>query len=95
VLEAGTGIEALQVWERHQEDINLLLTDMVMPEGMSGMDLAQALTSTRPQLKVIFASGYTMDDLDPEFVRQGKAAFLQKPYTHITLSKAVRESLDA
>ncbi|HVV02033.1 MAG TPA: ATP-binding protein [Verrucomicrobiae bacterium] len=95
VLEAGTGVEALSVWERHREDIQLVVTDMVMPEGMSGMELAQKLTCSRPRLKIIFASGYSMDDLDPAFVRQGKATFLQKPYTHLTLSKAVRESLDA
>jgi signal transduction histidine kinase/CheY-like chemotaxis protein len=95
VLEAGTGVEAVDVWNRHNQDIQLLLTDMVMPEGMSGMDLARKLLGNRPHLKIIFASGYSMDDLDPAFVRQGKAAFLQKPYTHMTLSKAVRECLDA
>jgi signal transduction histidine kinase/ActR/RegA family two-component response regulator len=95
VLEAGTGAEALEVWEQHNDDIQLVLTDMVMPEGISGMDLAQKLVGTRPELKIIFASGYSMDDLDPAFVRQGKATFLQKPYTHVSLSKAVRECLDA
>jgi signal transduction histidine kinase/HAMP domain-containing protein/ActR/RegA family two-component response regulator len=94
VLEAATGAEALEVWERHQGEIHLLLTDMVMPEGMSGMELAQRLLSARPDLKIIFASGYSMDDLDTDFIRDGHAVFLQKPYTHITLSKAVRDCLD-
>jgi CheY-like chemotaxis protein len=94
VLEASTGVEALDVWNRRQGDINLLLTDMVMPEGLSGMDLAQKLLSTDPRLKIIFASGYSMDDLDTDFIRDGHATFLQKPYTHVTLAKAIRDSLD-
>jgi signal transduction histidine kinase/ActR/RegA family two-component response regulator len=94
VLEASSGIEALDVWKRSEGDINLLLTDMVMPEGLSGMDLAQKLRANDPRLKIIFASGYSMDDLDTDFIRDGHAIFLQKPYTHVTLAKAVRESLD-
>jgi CheY-like chemotaxis protein len=94
VLEASTGAEALDVWQRHQGEIHLLLTDMVMPEGMSGMELAQRLLATRSDLKIIFASGYSMDDLDTDFIRDGHAVFLQKPYTHLTLPKAVRDCLD-
>ena len=94
VLEAGNGRQALEVWERDPDGIDLVLTDMVMPEGISGMDLAQKLLATRPTLKVIFASGYSMDDTAPDFIRQGHAAFLQKPYTHVTLAKAVRDCLD-
>ena len=56
--------------------------------------LAQKLLATRPSLKVIFASGYSMEELDPQFVREGHAAFLQKPYTHFTLTNAVRDCLD-
>ena len=94
ILEAGSGREALDVWEQHKDNIDLVLTDMVMPEGVSGMDLAQQLLVTRPDLKVIFASGYSMDDLDTAFIRNGQAVFLQKPYTHVTLAKAVRDCLD-
>jgi len=94
ILEAGSGREALNVWERHRDRIDLVLTDMVMPEGISGMDLAQRLLEAKPRLKIIFASGYSMDDIDLGFVRKGRAAFLQKPYTHITLAKAVRDCLD-
>jgi CheY-like chemotaxis protein len=94
ILQAGTGVEALNVWQQQKGNIDLLLTDMVMPEGMSGMDLAQRLVDAKPDLKVIFASGYSMDNLDTEFLSQGRAVFLQKPYTHITLTKAVRECLD-
>jgi signal transduction histidine kinase/CheY-like chemotaxis protein/HAMP domain-containing protein len=94
VLEASSGREALTVWENHQEHIDLVLTDMVMPEGVSGMDLAYRLTEAKPDLKIIFASGYSMDDLDTAFVREGHAIFLQKPYTHVTLANAVRQCLD-
>jgi len=94
VLEAGSGVEALRIWERHQAAIDLVLTDMAMPEGMTGMELAQKLHSTNPKLKIIFASGYSMENLDSGFLREGHAVFLQKPYTHVTLAQAVRECLD-
>jgi signal transduction histidine kinase/CheY-like chemotaxis protein/HAMP domain-containing protein len=94
ILEAGTGVEAVRVWEANQNTVDLLLTDMVMPEGMSGMELAQTLRNSKPNLKVIFASGYSMEDLDTAFIRKGRAMFLQKPYTHFTLAKAVRDCLD-
>ena len=94
IIEASSGREALSVWEHHKERIDLLLTDMVMPEGVSGMELAHRLLEAKPELKIIFASGYSMDDLDTAFVRDGHALFLQKPYTHVTLAKAVRQCLD-
>jgi CheY-like chemotaxis protein len=94
VLEAGSGREALDVWKREADSIDLLVTDMIMPEGISGMDLAQRLQASKPRLKIIFASGYSMDDLDTEFVRNGHAVFLQKPYTHFSLAKTVRDCLD-
>ena len=95
IYEARSGREALTVWDRHQDAIDLVLTDVVMPEGISGMDLAQKLMATKPSLKVVFASGYSMDNLDTAFVRNGRAGFLQKPYTHLTLAQAVRTALDA
>jgi signal transduction histidine kinase/CheY-like chemotaxis protein/HAMP domain-containing protein len=94
VLEAKSGVEALEVWNHYPEKIDLLLTDMVMPEGISGMDLALRLLAAKPELKVVFASGYTMDDMNTDFVREGHATFLQKPYTHLSLAKAVRDCLD-
>jgi len=94
VFEARSGVEALEVWKRQRGDIDLVVTDVVMPEGMSGMELAQKLLPVQPSLKIIFASGYSMDELDTDFIRQGHALFLQKPYTHVTLAKAVRDCLD-
>jgi CheY-like chemotaxis protein len=95
ILEASSGREALMVWDRHQGAIDLVVTDVVMPEGISGMDLAQRLLATKPRLKIVFASGYSMESLDTAFVRNGRAGFLQKPYTHVTLAQAVRSALDA
>jgi signal transduction histidine kinase/CheY-like chemotaxis protein/HAMP domain-containing protein len=94
ILEAASGRKAIEMWNQHSGAIDLLLTDMVMPEGISGMDLAQRLQASNPKLKIVFASGYSMDDLDTSFLRQGHATFLQKPYTHATLAKAVRDCLD-
>ena len=94
VLEASSGREALAVWERQRGAIDLVLTDVVMPEGVSGMDLARKLIESKPKLKIVFASGYSMDNLDTGFVHAGRGAFLQKPYTHITLAQAVRNALD-
>ncbi|HLP78236.1 MAG TPA: ATP-binding protein, partial [Candidatus Paceibacterota bacterium] len=94
VLQASCGVEALNVWRQHQESIDLLLTDMVMPHGISGMDLAQRVLAEKPSLKVIFSSGYAVDQFETEFIQQRTATFLQKPYTRHTLAKAVRERLD-
>jgi CheY-like chemotaxis protein len=94
VLEAGTGAEAMQMWERNPGAIDLLLTDVVMPGGMSGRELAVTLINSHPRLKVIFTSGYNLEETNTDFLRRGGAMFLQKPYTRAHLAKAVRECLD-
>jgi signal transduction histidine kinase/ActR/RegA family two-component response regulator len=94
VLEAGSGAEALQVWEQHSESIDLVLTDVVMPGGMSGRELAVKLMGSHPRLKIIFTSGYNVEETNTDFFRRGGASFLQKPYTRIDLAKAVRAALD-
>ncbi len=95
VLLAGNGKEALEIWERHPRSVDLLFTDMVMPAGMSGMELANRLLQQRGDLHVVFASGYTVDDISTEFLqRNNHARFLQKPYTRTSLVRVVREALD-
>jgi CheY-like chemotaxis protein len=94
ILEASSGKEALDVWNRQANEIDLLLTDMVMPEGLSGMELAKQLLATRPRLKVVFTSGYTANEVNQEMLAQTRASFLSKPYTHTELAKAVRDCLD-
>ena len=94
IVEASSGKEALDVWDRQADKINLLLTDMVMPEGLSGVELAKRLLVNRPGLKVVFTSGYTANEVNQEMLVQTRASFLSKPYTHAELAKAVRDCLD-
>ncbi len=94
LLEASTGREALDVWRDRANDIDLLLTDMAMPDGMSGVDLAKRLLADRPDLKIIFTSGYTSAEINAELLSRSQARFLQKPYSHTTLARAVRDCLD-
>jgi two-component system, cell cycle sensor histidine kinase and response regulator CckA len=93
VLEASSGLEALQVWEKHKGRIDLLLTDMVMPQGMSGRELAERLRRQKPDLKVIYTSGYSSDVMGHENATR-EIKFLQKPYPPPELAQAVRECLD-
>ena len=94
VLEAGSGREALQVWWQHRSKIDLLLTDMKMPEGVSGMELAEKMLAEQPGLRVIFTSGYSDDVVSPEMLARTNARFLPKPYSYADLTRIVRESLD-
>ena len=93
VIEAGTGAEALKVFEEHKGEVDLLLTDMVMPEGMTGRELAIELRRRKPAIKVIYTSGYSSDIMGGE-VYPRDAKFLQKPYPPPLLAKTVRECLD-
>jgi two-component system, cell cycle sensor histidine kinase and response regulator CckA len=92
VLEARHGGEALLHCERHKNDIDLLLTDVVL-EQMTGPELAKRLTVLRPEMKVLYISGYTDDAVIHHGVSTG-TAFLQKPFTTDALAKKVREVLD-
>jgi CheY-like chemotaxis protein len=94
VLEAGSGLEALQVWERHPGAIDLVVTDVVMPGGMSGRDLAVRLLAKHPKTRIIFTSGYNVEETNTDFFRKGGAIFLQKPFTRLALARVVRETLD-
>ena len=94
ILEASSGKDALDVWNRHAGHINLLLTDMVMPEGISGAELAERLLLQKPDLKVLFTSGYTTGEISAEVLVKTHAHFLQKPYTQAAVAKAVRDCLD-
>ena len=94
LFEAATGKEALKLWGECGDQIDLLLTDMVMPEGISGVELAERLLADRPDLKIIFTSGYTSSEITAELMSRSHARFLQKPYSHTTLAKIVRDCLD-
>jgi CheY-like chemotaxis protein len=92
VLEARHGVDALAAAERHHGAIHLLVTDVVMPH-MSGRELAQRLTALRPQIRILFMSGYTDHALLPEDLTPG-AEFMQKPFTPDTLARRIRRILD-
>jgi signal transduction histidine kinase/ActR/RegA family two-component response regulator len=94
IMEASSGREALDLWNRRTAPIDLLLTDMVMPEGVSGVDLAEHLLAGQPGLKIIFTSGYTANEISPELLARTRAHFLQKPYAHNALARTVRDCLD-
>jgi CheY-like chemotaxis protein len=94
ILEAGSGREALQIWGRHRTEIDLLLTDMKMPEGISGMELAEKMIAEQPTLRVIFTSGYSDDIVSPEMLARTNAKFLPKPYAYADLTRLVRETLN-
>jgi len=94
VLEARSGREALQIWQQHRTAIQLLLTDMKMPEGVSGMELAERMLAEQPGLHVIFTSGYSDDVIRPEFLARTHSRFLAKPYAYTELVRQVRECLD-
>jgi two-component system, cell cycle sensor histidine kinase and response regulator CckA len=94
VVEAGTGVEALKVWDDQDGKIDLLLTDMVMPEGMTGRDLAIQLKSRAPDLKVIYTSGYSAD-INTKDAELPDIPFLPKPYAAPQLTQLVRDTLDS
>ncbi|PYJ82759.1 MAG: hypothetical protein DME22_17490 [Verrucomicrobia bacterium] len=95
VLEGATGAEALKLWPQHAQEIDLLLTDMVMPEGITGWELAGKLRTEKPDLKVICTSGYSVDLAKMNFDAPQGIRFLQKPFKPQSLALAVRECLDA
>jgi CheY-like chemotaxis protein len=94
VLEAGDGVEALEVFRAHAAQIALVVTDIIMP-SMGGPELVRRLRALRPDLRVLLMSGYTDDaTLRRGFSRQDEA-FLEKPFTPAALAQRVRSLLDA
>ncbi|HEV8160188.1 MAG TPA: PAS domain S-box protein [Pyrinomonadaceae bacterium] len=94
VIEARNGLEALEVCENGNCKINLLMTDVVMPQ-MGGRELAEKLTEKLPSLKILFTSGYTNEGMVRNGVIETSTNFIQKPFTFDALARKVRELLDA
>jgi CheY-like chemotaxis protein len=93
VLEAASGAEALATAASHTGAIHLLLTDVVMP-GLSGRQVAEQLTGVRPEIRVLFMSGYTDNVIAQRGVLEAGTAFLSKPFTPDALADKVRGVLD-
>jgi two-component system cell cycle sensor histidine kinase/response regulator CckA len=93
VLPARLPQEAERISETHQGKIDLLLTDVIMP-GMSGAELSKRIARRIPGIKVLFMSGYIDDSVVRQGISENEAAFLQKPFTPMSLAKKVREVLD-
>ena len=97
VIEAESGSDAVAIWEKKRSQIDLLVTDLIMPGEFTGQKLARRLQCDRPDLKVIFSSGYDCEDfaesesdrLDPD------SNFLKKPYPLSSLAQMIRESFPA
>jgi len=95
ILQAESGVKALEVWSQSKDRVDLVLTDLVMPDRMNGRELAERLWSERPKLKVIFTSGYSADVVGKDFVLRGGLNYLQKPYHPQQLAVTVRDCLDS
>jgi CheY-like chemotaxis protein len=94
VLEASDGVEALAVWDEHRDKVDLLLTDIAMPGGLSGRDLAEKLRKEDPLLPIILSSGYSQEMIERSGDTVQGATYLSKPYLPAELAQAVRHALD-
>jgi two-component system, cell cycle sensor histidine kinase and response regulator CckA len=94
VLEAGNGVEAIEVLEKYDGKVNLVVSDVVMPE-MDGPTLLRELRSRDPSMKIIFVSGYAEDAFEKHLPADGKFGFLPKPFTLKQLVAEVKQTLAA
>jgi PAS domain S-box-containing protein len=94
VLEAANGEEALAAWKQHSDEVQLLLTDLVMPGKMNGKELASELLQQKPKLKVIYASGHSAEVAGKELLLEEGVNFLVKPFKANELAQAIRNNLD-
>jgi two-component system, cell cycle sensor histidine kinase and response regulator CckA len=93
VLTAETPSAAVQLAQEHAGKIDLLMTDVVMPE-MNGWDLSKKLQDIHPGIKMLFTSGYTADTIAHHNVLDEEMHFIQKPFTMRDLSAKLREAMD-
>jgi PAS domain S-box-containing protein len=95
VLESSNGKTALEIWERHKTRIDLLLTDLILPDGMAGPELAKVLQAAKPALKVLYTSGYNTERLAKEFPPGTRVNFVQKPFHARKLAEVVYACLNS
>jgi len=94
VYTAGSGVGALQIWREHGDKIQILVTDMVMPDGMNGRELAKHLQASKPALKVIYCSGYTNDVFGDDSPLRNNENFLEKPFQLNVLLQKIRDCVE-
>jgi PAS domain S-box-containing protein len=94
IIEAGNGQEAMALWKRHGRDVDLLFTDVVMPEGMTGLELAERLRAMRPGLKSVISSGYSAEAVQGGRLAAPDLVYLPKPYEIRQLAKVIRDTLN-
>ena len=94
VLDASTGGDALEVWKQYRDEIRLLLTDLVMPGGITGKDLAERLFKEDSKLKVIYTSGYSAEIAYNDLILEEGVNFLTKPFVLQKLAQIIRKRLD-
>jgi two-component system, cell cycle sensor histidine kinase and response regulator CckA len=93
VLEAASGTRALEAWKDYGAAVDLLITDVIMPDGVNGVDLARRLRAVNPELRVIYISGYPAD-VSSEELRSDGDSYLAKPFSLPALARHVRARLD-
>jgi PAS domain S-box-containing protein len=93
VYAAREGREAVSLYTRHREEIDLVLLDVVMPQ-MSGQKAFARLRAVNPQAKILLVTGYSPEDVAEDLLRQGAEGVVQKPYNMVTLARSIRQSLD-
>ena len=94
VLEAGNGDEALAIWAERRAEIDLLLTDMIMPGGCSGRELAVKIRADRDDIRILYTTGYSPDTFSEHLTLTEGVNFLGKPYSAAKLAQTVRHCLD-
>ena len=92
VIEAGNGVEAIEALARHGGEVDLVVSDVVMPE-MDGPTLLKELRKKNPDIKIIFVSGYAEDAFEKNLPDRGQFAFLPKPFQLKQLVAAVKETM--
>jgi len=93
VLEADSGRKAFDLWREQGQKIDLLIADVVLPRGITGVELAKRLLDEQPQLKVIFTTGKIFRQAEQDALAKMNALFLQKPFQHQELLQVVNNAL--
>jgi PAS domain S-box-containing protein len=93
VMEAESGLEAIKLWEKHSNEIDILFSDMVMPNNITGLDLANQFKQQKPQLRVILTSGYNIGLIEGKEKLPENILFVAKPYSSADLMNAITHSI--